>query len=204
MAWGHPLGPEGWSAYTAIRVGPEAPEVVVVVEVPVREGVERFRAFAGQAAEEEAETRFRAHMWSQLAEGLTVRLNEEVVSGSWTPVWTPVNGRLAEGFFVYLLRFEREGGWALPDRWRLSVDNQAFSEEPTWRSAWVEAEAPWELAAHSASEVLPRLVSEPSTVSEVWSQDERLRKFGIEIQRVVEAVEQALPMKAEEIDDAGV
>lgn len=204
MAWGHPLGPEGWSAYTAIRVGQETPEVVVVLEVPAEEAVTRFQAFAGEVVDEEAETRFRAHMWSQLAEGLTVRLNEEPVPGAWEPVWTPVNGRLAEGFFVYLLRFERDGGWGLPERWSLSVDNQAFPDEPTWRSAWVEAEPPWDLEGHSASTLLPRLVAEPSTVAEVWTQDVRLKEFRIEVRRGVKSRNKAIQPRGERGEDGGV
>ena len=204
MAWGHPLGPEGWSAYTAIRVGQETPEVVVVLEVPAQEAVARFQAFAGEVADEEAETRFRAHMWSQLSDGLTVRLNEEQVAGSWEPVWTPVNGRLAEGFFVYLLRFERDGTWSLPERWSLSVDNQAFSDEPTWRTAWAEAELPWDLIGHSAAGLLPRMVAEPATVADVWTQDDRLRDFRIDVRRVEKPRDKALRLRRKGSEDGGV
>ena len=182
-AWAHPLGPDGWSAYTAVQIGQTEPEVVVVLEVPMQEALERFQAFSGDRMDAKAEIGFRASMWSQLSQGLAVRLNGKPVVGSWEPVWTPVNGHLAEGFFVYLVRFKPERSWALPDRWMLEVDNQAFLEASTWLSAWVDVQPPWGKVRHSASQVLKRLDPEPSSSADVWSQDARLRTLVIEAQR---------------------
>ena len=188
-AWAHPMGPGGWAAYTAVKVTPDAPEVVVVLEVPVQDTLERFRIYAAGRTDSEVETGFRAMMWSELAEGLSVRLDGEQVRGSWEPVWTPVNGHLAEGFFVYLLRFKAQQDWSLPGQWQLEVDNQAFLEAPTWWSAWVEADSPWVVTSHSASDVLERLDPEPATATDVWSQDARLRVLRIDVGR--NAVERA-------------
>ena len=183
-AWSHPMGPGGWSAYTAVKVEADAPEMVVVLEVPIQDALERFRAYAGDRTDAEVEKGFRAEMWSELSQGLSVRLNGEPVRGSWEPVWTPANGHLAEGFFVYLLRFKGQEAWSLADHWQLEVDNQSFLEAPTWWSAWVEAESPWVVTDHSARDVLKRLDPEPSTAADVWSQDARLRTLRIQVDRV--------------------
>jgi hypothetical protein len=191
-AWAHPMGPGGWSAYTAVKVEAESPEVVVVLEVPMQDALGRFRTYAGGRTDAEVETGFRARMWSELSQGLSVRLNGEEVRGTWEPVWTPVNGHLAEGFFVYLLRFKAQRGWSLPDHWQLEVDNQAFLESPTWWSAWVEADSPWVVTSHSAADVLQRLDPEPATAEDVWSRDSRLRTLRIDVDRRLDQIDKGL------------
>ena len=173
------MGVEGWATYTAVRVEAAGPEVVVAVEIPLQEGLARFKSFAETSTDSEVEEAYRAKVWEEMAGGLSLRANGSEVAGRWVPVWTAMNGLAAETGFLYLLRFEPAKGHRWSDSSEIAVHNEAYAEQTMWRSAWVEPVADCRITNNSALETLPFLSPDPMTSREVWRQDEALKRLTV-------------------------
>lgn len=179
LAFGHPMGVEGWATYTAVRATASGPEVVVAVEIPLQEGLERFKSFAKTSRDPEVEDAYRAQVWEEMARGLSLVAETAEVPGRWVPVWTAMNGLAAETGFLYLLRFEPTAGHRWAGFAEITVLNEAFSQHTMWRSAWVEPVADCRITTNSALETLPFLSPDPMTSREVWRQDTALKRLTV-------------------------
>ena len=179
LAYGHPMGVEGWATYTAVRVDSSGPEVVVAVEIPLKEGLERFKSFAETSRDSDVEEAYRAKVWEEMAGGLSLRADATEVLGRWVPVWTAMNGLAAETGFLYLLRFKPKASDSWSASTKITVHNAAFPKQTMWRSAWVEPLADCRITNNSALETLPFLSPDPMTSREVWRQDDALKRLTV-------------------------
>ncbi len=195
----HVAWPTFYSAKSSIAITAERWRVAVTIEIPLPDLVLAFNqhfANVDLIAEiekgriEELENEFRNAQFAKLGAGLEVEIDDRHVAGAWQPVETPINGRGAEGFFVYLLEFEPAMQPALGDRLAIEISNRLFSGSEVTFANLVEAGQGWRVLESSTPQPPPGGDLSPGSADEVaiWSDAAERRTF-----RVIAARDRSIP-----------
>ena len=154
----HLSWPTYHSARSAVSLGEQGLEVVVVLEVPTFRLVADFKEHFSELdlmAEIEAgrfetlENQFRDVRFVDFAATLGLELDGVPAVGSWEPVDTPVNGKGTEGFFVYMFEFVFEQPPVPDARTTVRVLNQAFAGEEVVMANQAKAGEGWQIEESS-------------------------------------------------------
>ena len=168
----HPYQPDYYSLKSSLRVGDAGLEGAVVLEIPlvvVWEEVQASYVSEGLAPGEEAAAAYTQKQWDALSSGVHLTLDGRALAGQWIPAEDPRNGKLVEGFFVYIIRWEGEAKDKLPKRGTIRLENRAYPGLPMYYSRSVEEKAPW------TSDWVPD--------AEDWTQEEGARVLEFQYRR---------------------
>ena len=106
LALAHPMAGTDRSLRSAVRLTPDALEVVVVLEVPidtVKADVSAWREAEPEGDGAAFRARYTQQRFDTLAQTTTVTLDGRPVEAVFAPLDSPINGRGLEGFFTYVV-----------------------------------------------------------------------------------------------------
>lgn len=192
-AWAHPFGQSYWALRTELRMVEAGPEIVVSGEVPIMVVLAEFRRFFRQLERPgvEEDRAYREKKFDELRQGLSVRVDQAPLAGSWVPVDSPKNGLAGEGSFLYQLRFEPSQAWPVSgERVEIEVTTVAYADRPLWLSAHVGVQegAAWSEQSSNARELLGDGADllDVSQDPDGWTRDEALRTVRAVFERTPE------------------
>lgn len=187
-AHAHPFAATEYSLRTAFKASDEGLVAFVVLEVPIPVvmkgiGVEREDDLAVKKRKVE---KFNQSIWSSMADGLTLKIDDEVVKGAWMPIEHELNGKAAEGFFVYMVgyAFRDPAELTAKGAYTVSVANTGWVDVPMWYSGSAVALEPWQVDANTAEDVLGEKSVRKLTDPDRWTRDEKMRQMVVAVSRV--------------------
>lgn len=137
MIWGmglvasaHPLGRAEFSLRTGLQITDEGLHAILVGEIPLAVVVSDLGRIAGGGRPTEAQvSSYTEARYAELAGSLSLELGGEIVPVEWTPVANSLNGRAADGFFVYMVE-ARLPAERLGDHPTIHTSTTAWPEAP--------------------------------------------------------------------------
>jgi len=151
-ALAHPVGNERYSLLHAIQLDDrDQLALVTILEIPMMVTLrEVAQEIEGQPDREAAVEAYTAAQCAQLAAGLTVEVNGEVVSGTWKQMDDPRNGKLIEAFFTYLVEFVPDRPLKIrPKPLEVVIRDTSYAEADMVFAGRVEATPPWIVASRT-------------------------------------------------------
>ena len=186
-AHAHPFAATEYSLRTAFKASDEGLVAFVVLEVPIPVvmkgiGVEQEDDLAAKKRKVE---KFNQSIWSAMADGLTLTVDDVSVKGAWMPIEHELNGKAAEGFFVYMVGYAFRDPAVLTSRSRytVSVANTGWTDVPMWYSGSAVALEPWQVDANTAQDVLGEKSERKLTDPDRWTRDEKMRQMVVTVSR---------------------
>ena len=190
-AQAHPFANTEYSLRTAFKVSDQGLVAFVVLEIPIPVvmkgiGVTKEDDLATKKRKVE---RYNQSIWSDLADGLTLTVDGEAIKGEWMAIEHELNGKAAEGFFVYMVGYALEEPDALASRgsYTVSVVNTGWSSVPMWYSGSAIALAPWKVDASTARDVLGDKSERKLTDPDRWTRDDQMRHLVVTVSRATNA-----------------
>jgi hypothetical protein len=186
VASAHPMSRVDYSMRTAIQLDGDRLEAVVVMEVPfdvvaadLRAGMEAARSANDPSHQAQQVLDAYSHkVWDQLGQGLRVRVNGQVVPGSWGPKENRLNGKgaVTGGFFLYMVEFKPAAPLQLGPGVDVVVENWGMADKPMVYSAMVVAGRGWTVTMDSSRVALPNA---PYNVDDprFWTRNLSLRRL---------------------------
>lgn len=189
-ALAHPFSKTAYSARSAVRVGDAKLKAIVVVEVPAQVVLDRLQTLApeGKKPGRKHVNQLNEQIWTEIAAGLTVTVDGATPAGAWKAVDSKVNGKGAEGFFVYLVGYELAAPPAWGDRVVVELRNDGYRDVELYLSGMAKADPGWTIVSNSAEATLGDRefsVNDPDS----WKQDEALRALTVVYERAPAATE---------------
>ena len=183
----HPFAATEYSLRTAFKASDEALVTFVVLEVPIPVVMKGI----GVDAEDDLTTkrrkvmRYNEGIWKQMADGLSLTVDGESIRGEWLAIEHDLNGKAAEGFFVYMVGYAFADPVGLTKRsaYRVKVVNTGFAGVPMWYSGSAVAIEPWTVGVNTAGEVLGEKSTRKLTDPDRWTRDERMREMVVAFER---------------------
>jgi|GEM_PF-2348146 len=187
VAVAHPFAATEYSLRTAFKASDEALVAFVVLEVPIPV-VMKGIGVSGEddlATKKRKVARYNEGIWKQMASGLTLTVDGKAVKGDWLAIEHELNGKAAEGFFVYMVGFAFADPTALPATggYTVTVDNTGFSDVPMWYSGSAVALEPWTVSANTAQDVLGDNSERKLTDPGRWTRDDAMRHMVVGFQK---------------------
>lgn len=186
VASAHPMSRSDYSVRSAIQLDGDQLEAVVVMEVPfdvvageLRQDMETARAAKNPSHQAQAvlDAYSRRH-WDAMGGGLRVRVNGEVVPGTWGPKDNRLNGKgaVTGGFFLYMVEFTPAAPLKLAGDVSVVIENHGYADKPMVYSAMVVAGKGWRVSLDSSRFALPNA---PYNVDDArfWTRDLSLRRL---------------------------
>ena len=186
-AQAHPFAATEYSLRTAFKASDQGLVAFVVLEVPIPVVMKGI----GVTKEDDLATkkrkvaRYNQSIWSDMADGLTLTIDGESVAGEWMAIEHELNGKAAEGFFVYMVgyAFSDPGAIAQRGRYTVSVVNSGWSTVPMWYSGSAVALDPWQVDANTAQDVLGEKAERKLTDPDRWTRDDKIRHMVVTVSR---------------------
>jgi hypothetical protein len=183
----HPFAASEYSLRTAFKASDEALVAFVVLEVPIPVVMKGI----GVAAEDDLSikkrkvARYNETTWKEMAEGLTLLVDGTPVKGEWLAIEHALNGKAAEGFFVYMVGFAFADATVVTGKpaYTIKVDNTGFADVPMWYSGSAVALAPWSVTLNTAQDVLGADSERKLTDPGRWTRDEKMRQMVVAFKR---------------------
>ncbi len=183
----HPFAATEYSLRTAFKSSDEGLVAFVVLEVPIPVvmkgiGVEKEDDLATKRRKVD---KYNQDIWRRLGEGLRLKVDGEAVKGDWLAIEHDLNGKAAEGFFVYMVGFALRDPDALAskEKYTVSVDNTGWSDVPMWYSGSAVALPPWQVDSNTALTVLGANSERKLTDPDRWTRDEKMRQMTVSVSR---------------------
>lgn len=190
-AQAHPFAATEYSLRTAFKMSDQGLVAFVVLEIPIPVVMKGL----GVTKEDDLDTKkrkvakYNQSIWSDMAAGLTLTVDGEAVKGKWMAIEHELNGKAAEGFFVYMVgyAFVEPTALAVRDRYTVSVVNTGWSSVPMWYSGSAVALKPWQVDASTARDVLGEKSERKLTDPDRWTRDDKMRHLVVTVQRTTQA-----------------
>lgn len=185
----HPFAATEYSLRTAFKASDEGLVAFVVLEVPIPVVMKGI----GVAAEDDLSTkkrkvvRYNEDTWKAMASGLTLTVDGAPVKGEWLAIEHELNGKAAEGFFVYMVGFAFADPTALPKqpKYTVAVKNTGYADVPMWYSGSAVALEPWVVTSNTAQDVLGEASARSLTDPDRWTRDDQMRNMVVGFERGV-------------------
>lgn len=183
LALAHPMASTDRSLRTAMRLTPEALEVVVVLEVPidnVRADVEAWRKAEPEGDAVAFRERYTQGYFDTLGETTTVTVDGVAVDAAFAPLDSPINGRGLEGFFTFVVQASLPPPSGERATVRVHLGGYPDASE-LWLSGLARAEAPWTVGSSSAEQVLGQPVTAEGVGRDpaLWTRDPAMRSLEV-------------------------
>ena len=186
-AQAHPFAATEYSLRTAFKASDEGLVAFVVLEIPIPVVMKGI----GVTKEDDLATKkrkvakYNQSIWSDMAAGLSLTIDGEEVEGEWLAIEHELNGKAAEGFFVYMVgyAFREPEDLVAKDRYTVSVVNTGWSSVPMWYSGSAVALAPWQVDANTARDVLGEKAERKLTDPDRWTRDDKIRHMVVAVSR---------------------
>ncbi|HCH63527.1 MAG TPA: hypothetical protein DFR83_12030 [Deltaproteobacteria bacterium] len=183
----HPFAATEYSLRTAFKASDQGLVAFVVLEVPIPVVMKGI----GVTKEDDLATKkrkvakYNQSIWSDMADGLTLTIDGEAVEGEWMAIEHELNGKAAEGFFVYMVgyAFADADAVAAKGRYTVSVVNTGWSNVPMWYSGSAVALEPWTVDANTAVDVLGKKSERKLTDPDRWTRDDTIRHMIVALSR---------------------
>ena len=183
----HPFAATEYSLRTAFKVSDEGLVAFVVLEVPIPVVMKGIGVEVADdlATKKRKVARYNERVWEQMAEGLSMVIDGRPVPGEWLAIEHELNGKAAEGFFVYMVSFAFDDAAAVAKRseYTVQVDNSGFTDVPMWYSGSAVALAPWGVTRNTAQEVLGEKSTRKLTDPDRWTRDAQMRHMVVSFAR---------------------
>ncbi len=186
VASAHPMSRVDYSMRAAIQFDGDHLEAVVVMEVPfdvvaadLRAGMEAARSATEPSHQAQQVLDAYSHkVWDQMGQGLRVRVDGQVVPGTWGPKDNRLNGKgaVTGGFFLYMVEFKPSAPLKLDQDVDVVIENWGLADKPMVYSAMVVAGRGWKVTMDSSRVALPNA---PYNVDDprFWTRDLSLRRL---------------------------
>ena len=182
----HPFAESEYSVRTSVKASDQGLVALVVLEVPilvVMKGIGVERSDDLDVKKRKVD-KFNQAIWDRMAEGLTLTIDDAPVKGQWMAIEHPLNGKAAEGFFVYMVGFNMAKPDSLSkDGYSVNIVNKGWADEPMWLSGAATAVDPWRVVSDTAAEVLGENANGKLDQPGTWSRDARLRDMTVALKR---------------------
>jgi len=186
-AHAHPFAASEYSLRTAFKASDEGLVAFVVLEVPIPVVMKGI----GVAVEDDLSTkkrkvgRYNETTWKQMADGLTLFVDGTPVKGDWLAIEHDLNGKAAEGFFVYMVGFAFADAAVVTGKaaYTIKVDNTGFTDVPMWYSGSAVALTPWTVTRNTAQDVLGADSERKLTDPGRWTRDAQMRHMVVAFER---------------------
>ncbi len=187
LASAHPFSSNEYSYRTAVKVSDQGAVLLVVLEQPIQtvmaeldlESVE-----GGKAAQRRKIERYNEQVWAQMGESLTVTLDGQELTGTWRAIEHEMNGKAAEGFFVYMVGFDSKELRSLPAAgFELIIDNAGLQDAEMVYSGGASAVEPWTILDSTADSMLGTDAGLALDQPGRWTRDGTLRHFVVHAKR---------------------
>lgn len=183
----HPFAATEYSLRTAFKASDEALVAFVVLEVPIPVVMKGIGVDAEDdlTTKRRKVTRYNEAIWKQMADGLALTVDGEPLRGEWLAIEHELNGKAAEGFFVYMVgyAFDDPAGLTKRSTYTVKVVNTGFSGVPMWYSGSAVALEPWVVGVNTAREVLGEKSTRKLTDPDRWTRDDRMREMVVSFER---------------------
>lgn len=183
----HPFAETEYSLRTAFKASDQGLVAFVVLEVPIPVvmkgiGVDREDDLA---TKKRKVARYNQGVWDELARGLVLQVDGEPVKGEWLAIEHELNGKAAEGFFVYMVGYAFADPTALVGRgaYTVTVDNTGWKDVPMWYSGSAIAIEPWVVTTNTAEDVLGDSKDKKLTDPDRWTRDDKMRSMRVGLKR---------------------
>lgn len=186
VAVAHPMSRVDYSMRAAVQVDGDHLEAVVVMEVPfdvvaadLRAGMEAAREANDPSHQAQQVLDAYSHrVWDTMGQGLRVRVDGQVVPGSWGPKDNRLNGKgaVTGGFFLYMVEFRPAAPLRLDGDVDVVIENWGYADKPMVYSAMVVAGGGWKVTMDSSRVALPNA---PYNVDDprFWTRNLSLRRL---------------------------
>ena len=186
-AQAHPFAATEYSLRTAFKASDEGLVAFVVLEIPIPVVMKGI----GVTKEDDLATKkrkvakYNQSIWRDMAAGLSLTIDGEKVEGEWLAIEHELNGKAAEGFFVYMVgyAFGEPNDLVAKDGYTVSVVNTGWSTVPMWYSGSAVALAPWQVDANTARDVLGEKAERKLTDPDRWTRDDKIRHMVVAVSR---------------------
>lgn len=187
LADAHPFSSNEYSYRTAVKVSDKGAVLLVVLEQPIQTVMRELdleNVEGGKAAQRRKIDKYNERIWEQMGEGLTVTLDGQEISGTWRAIEHEMNGKAAEGFFVYMVGFDSKGLSELPaGGFELVIDNKGLPEAEMVYSGGASAVEPWSIQSSTAQELLGEKSELALDDPGRWTREAGMRHFVVSAKR---------------------
>jgi len=178
-ALAHPFETDEYSYRTELKASDKGLVGLVVLEIPITKVLEGIGVEDGDSkmAKRKKADAFTEGVYSTMAAGLTVTLDGAAHPVEWRPPVTEMNGKAAEGFFLYMVSFHTPLDELPAEGYSVAVSNAGYPDEPMVYSGGVGASEPWTVTTSTAHTLLGEDRSASVTDEARWSRDDAFRQF---------------------------
>ncbi len=186
----HPFAQTEYSLRTAYKASDQGLVAFVVLEVPipvVMKGI-GVEAEDDLATKKRKVAKYNEGIWKKMGDGLSLTLDGAPAKGEWLAIEHELNGKAAEGFFVYMVGFAFEDpSFTGSGAYTVKVDNTGFTDVPMWYSGSAVALEPWTVTKDTAREVLGENTDRKLSDPDRWTRSEQMRHMEVSFKRSAES-----------------
>jgi hypothetical protein len=187
VAAAHPFNSNEYSYRTAVKVSDKGAVLLVVLEQPIQTVMTELdleNVEGGKAAQRRRIDRYNEQVWEQMGQSLTVTLDGQELDGAWRAIEHEMNGKAAEGFFVYMVGYDSKALASLPQGgFELAVDNEGLPGVEMVYSGGASAVDPWTITSSTSTELLGDKAALGLSDPARWTRDAGMRHFVVRAER---------------------
>ena len=180
-AFAHPFETSEYSYRTAVKVSDSGFVGLVVLEIPipvVLEGIGVESEDSKRVKKQKVEA-FDQATFDAMASGLTLTIDGQVQDVAWRPIAHEMNGKAAEGFFLYMVQTHVPAGDLPAEGYTAVVTNTGYADEEMVYSGGANAVEPWTITGSTADELLGEKKGLALDEPDRWTRDAGMRTFSV-------------------------
>lgn len=184
-ALAHPFNTDEYSLRTQVKASETALVGLVVLEVPipvVLGGIGVSEDDSGPIKKLKVK-KYNEATWDTMASTLSVSIDGEVQDVTWRPISHEMNGKAAEGFFLYLVGFDIPSSDLPAGGYTVVIQNSGYAEEKMVYSGGASAVEPWTVTASTAEVLLGEAKDLDLAQEGRWTRDEAMREFSVTVDK---------------------
>lgn len=179
----HPFQSDEYSYRTAVKVSDEAFVGLVVLEVPIPVVLTSIGVEEGDSGpvKKLKVKKYNESVWDAMAAGLSVTVDGAPVDVTWRPISHEMNGKAAEGFFLYLVQTDIPASELPASGYTVAVTNAAYADEKMVYSGGASAVEPWSITSSTADTLLGEKKALDLDQPGRWTRDAGMRTFEVTV-----------------------
>ncbi|MCP4810312.1 MAG: hypothetical protein GY913_04880 [Proteobacteria bacterium] len=179
----HPFQSDEYSYRTAVKVSDEAFVGLVVLEVPIPVVLTSIGVEEGDSGpvKKLKVKKYNESVWDTMGEALTVSIDGAVQDVTWRPISHEMNGKAAEGFFLYLVQTDIPASELPASGYTVTIENTGYADEKMVYSGGASAVEPWSVTSSTADELLGDKKALALDQPGRWTRDDGMRTFAVTV-----------------------